>query len=71
MKLATNHHGNITKLKDASTKLENDSGISRKGSSASPTGDVKSKHGSIAVPELNILEKQRSGKRKIININLF
>lgn len=70
VKLATNHHGNVTKVKDASGKLGNESGGARKCSGASSslvTGDLRSKHGGISVmTDLSVADKQRSGKCKSI-----
>jgi len=67
VKLATNHHGNVSKVKDASGKLGNESGGARKCSGASSslvmTGDLRSKHGGISVmTDLSVADKQRSGK---------
>jgi hypothetical protein len=64
VKLATNHHGNVAKVKNASGKLGNESGGTWKNAGASAlvtTCDVK--HGSIAaVSELGVVDKQRSGE---------
>jgi len=65
VKLATNHHGNVTKVKDASGKMGSELGSTRKGvaSSSAMTAEVRSKHGSITmVSELSVADKQRSGK---------
>lgn len=66
VKLATNHQGNVTKVKDACGKPGNESGGTCKGagtSSCVTTGEVRSKLGSIAaVTEPTVVDKQRSGK---------
>ena len=76
VKLATNHHGNVTKVKDVSGKQGNELGGARKcaGASSVVTGDLRSKHGGISVmTDLSVADKQRSGKCKSIvfhHINL-
>lgn len=66
VKLATNHQGNVTKVKDACGKPGNESGGTCKGIGASlsvPTGEARSKHKIItAVTELSVVDKKRSGK---------
>lgn len=61
VKLATNHQGNVTKVKPG-----NESGGTCKSTGASPsvpTGEGRNKHGSItSVTELTVADKQRSGK---------
>lgn len=70
VKLATNHHGGVTKVKDASGKPGNESGGARKCagvSSSAATGELRSKHGGISVmTDLGVTDKQRSGKWKHI-----
>jgi hypothetical protein len=66
VKLATNHQGSVTKVKESCGRSGNESGGSCKGSASPPsmaTGEVRSKHGSIAaLTELSVADKQRSGK---------
>ncbi|XP_033607373.1 protein winged eye isoform X3 [Cryptotermes secundus] len=66
VKLATNHQGNVTKVKDACGKPGNESSGTCKSTGASlsvPTGEGRSKHGSItSVTELTVVDKQRSGE---------
>ena len=66
VKLATNHHGSITKVKDTSGKVGNETGGVRKcagASSSAVMGELRSKHGGISLmTELNVADKHRSGK---------